>query len=200
MNKKRKPNDFYPTPPNVCRSVIQVAKQVGALKCYNNNLTVLEPSAGDGAFFRGLRNQGFSCYTHMVEPHEKPWIDPNDQRCLVFQTTLEEFNRKVFRSGHGYGLIIGNPPYSLAEEHVRLCLGMLSPGGSLVFLLRLSFLESKKREVFWSENPCSSVHVFSRRPSFTANSKTDCAAYAVFVWNNDEEKKQTTLHHIKDAA
>jgi hypothetical protein len=83
-----------------------------------------------------------------------------------------------------YDLIIGNPPYSLAEEHVRLCLGLLADGGQLVFLLRLAFLESAKREALWREHPPERVDVLTRRPSFTHNGKTDSAAYAVFRWRN----------------
>jgi len=95
----------------------------------------------------------------------------------VVQKTLEEF-----KTLEPFELIIGNPPYSLAEEHVRLCLGLLAPGGQLTFLLRLAFLESQSRRKLWKEHPPAQVDVFHSRPSFTSNGKTDSAAYAVFTW------------------
>lgn len=52
-------------------------------------------------------------------------------------------------------------------------------------LLRLAFLESKKRCDFWQKHPVSKLYVLSERPSFTG-AGTDATAYAWFVWNKEQ--------------
>jgi hypothetical protein len=49
-------------------------------------------------------------------------------------------------------------------------------------LLRLAFLESRRRVAFWRANPLARLYVLARRPSFVGTG-TDMAAYAWFGWN-----------------
>jgi hypothetical protein len=77
---------------------------------------------------------------------------------------------------------VGNPPYLQAQEHIEHALS-LEPVG-VAFLLRLGFLEGQKRAAFWRKHPPHTVHVLSKRPSFTVGG-TDSAAYGFFVWRND---------------
>lgn len=77
-----------------------------------------------------------------------------------------------------FNVIITNPPFYLAEEIVRKALRCAD---HVAMLLRLAFLESRRREAFHEEHP-SNVYVLSRRPSFMANGMTDSAAYAWFKW------------------
>jgi hypothetical protein len=80
-----------------------------------------------------------------------------------------------------YDWVIGNPPFKEAERHVRKA---LVGGHDVAFLLRLAFLESKARVPFWTgPGAClRKMWVLAERPSFTANGKTDSAAYAFFWW------------------
>jgi len=55
-------------------------------------------------------------------------------------------------------------------------------------LLRLAFLESKKRKPFWDKHPVTQLYVLSERPSFT-NKGTDATAYAWFIWSKHREPK-----------
>ena len=75
-------------------------------------------------------------------------------------------------------MIITNPPFYLAEQFVRKS---LSCATHVAMLLRLAFLETRKREALHEEFP-SDVYVLSRRPSFMSNGATDSCAYAWFVW------------------
>lgn len=88
--------------------------------------------------------------------------------------------------------IVGNPPFTGAEAHVRMALREASVG--VAFLLRLAFLESAARIPFWREHPAADVHVLSRRPSFTG-SGTDSAAYGWFVWRRGYAGP-TVLRHL----
>ena len=83
-----------------------------------------------------------------------------------------------------YDLIIGNPPFSLAEEFVRKSLSLLTPFGEIVFLLRMSFMEGHDRAGrLFKEFPPYMVHVAGRVP-YTHVNRTDDTAYAVFHWAN----------------
>lgn len=90
--------------------------------------------------------------------------------------------------GREQALIIGNPPFSLAEEHVALAMSRLSTRPShLCFLLRASFLAGKGRVAALFDGPESIGglryvwHVVGR-PGFTPDGKTDSAEYAVLTW------------------
>lgn len=195
---KRREADFYPTPDELAERIVR------AVGRYPNR--ILEPSAGDGAFVRACRANWRHARVSQVEPgphHFDPEVDG-------YRATIEEFAARL--PDARFDLIIGNPPFSLAEEHVRLCIGMLAPGGRLVFLLRLAFLETKKRAKFWCECPPARITVLEDRPSFCWSwsckakhkwtsapgvkhthcpecgseklkiTKTDACAYAVFEW------------------
>lgn len=87
-----------------------------------------------------------------------------------------------------YSTIITNPPYSLAQQFVEKSFELAGKDTDIIMLLRLAFLESKKRRDFWQRHPVSGLYVLSERPSFTG-SRTDSAAYAWFVWNKSETQK-----------
>ena len=82
-----------------------------------------------------------------------------------------------------YKTIISNPPYSVAQEIIERCFKIANEDTEIIMLLRLAFLESKKRYNFWQKHPVNGLYVLSQRPSFTGKG-TDATAYAWFVWNN----------------
>jgi hypothetical protein len=161
--------DAYYTPDDVaarCVSVLDV-----------DPTTVLEPHVGGGAFARAVRLRwpGAKLIGVDADP-SAAGLDVCDERhvsdFLAWQPAVKP------------SLIVGNPPYADAEAHVRAALAMVAFGGRVAFLLRLAFLEGKKRSAFWDQNPPSALHVLSARPSFTGGG-TDSCAYALFVWGGD---------------
>lgn len=136
---------------------------------------IWEPHVGGGAFARAvlarwpkarlrvsdidptsaaLRDMGGDCADFLsLSPKSKPW------------------------------LIIGNPPYGEAEDHVRHALSQTE--GHVVFLLRLALCESVARVGFWAETGAClrKVWVLAERPSFTGGG-TDSCAYGVFWWHH----------------
>ena len=88
-----------------------------------------------------------------------------------------------------YDVIIGNPPYSMAQEFIDKCLTLLNPGGRLIFLLRTNFLESKKRFTWWQDKIPSGLYVLSKRPSFTGKG-TDATSYSWFIWDKSKDEEQ----------
>ena len=85
--------------------------------------------------------------------------------------------------GKKYDLIIGNPPFNQAIEFVEKCLGLLKPGGRLIFLLRTAFMESDQRFEFWQQedHQLAGLYTLHKRPSFTGHG-TDATSYSWFVW------------------
>jgi hypothetical protein len=139
---------------------------------------VLEPSSGQGAFIRAVQAAS-TAHVHAVD------MDPEAPAIGDFwRGTFEELHSREKPSlpaTGGYDLVIGNPPFSQAEQHARMALDLARPGGLVVFLLRLSFLGSKKRAAFRREHPLSGQWILVPRPSFTGG-KTDNSEYAAMVW------------------
>lgn len=163
----RRAGDAYQTPPSLCLFLVDLLPD--SPQC------ILEPSTGTGNFVRALRTRHRTASIHAVEPYAFG-VFADGYADHTYMVRFEDFMPEK-----RFDLIIGNPPYSLAEAHVRRALGMLWHGGKLAFLLRLAFLESQKRLPLWREYPPEQIHVLSERPSFTGGG-TDSAAYGFFIW------------------
>jgi SAM-dependent methyltransferase len=176
MGKRVRPRtsfDYYLTPNSLCCACLDV------LPTELTPCTILDPGAGTGVWGDAAR---------VRYPHS---------RIVGCELRLEHPTASYDHWRHGdflampfyesYELIIGNPPYDRAEAFVRKSLDLLTPGGYLLLLLRLGFLEGQERgDALWIEYPPQLVAVCSARPSFTGDSKTDATAYACFLWQEGE--------------
>lgn len=164
-------NDAYYTPDDVAEACVNVLLPI-------KPSWILEPSVGNGAFVRAARKRWPSAHVTGVD------VDRNAAGLAECQqSAIHDFMESgptPFLGGPRYDLILGNPPYVEAEEHVRHALS-LKPHWC-AFLLRLGFLESCKRKPFWDEHRPASVYALRRRPSFTGGG-TDASAYGWFVWD-----------------
>lgn len=140
---------------------------------------IVEPSVGGGAFVRASLSRWPNAEITGVD------IDPEAAGRFEVERFLLGDWLTISRSDppRNVDLVLGNPPYSHAEAHVRASLAVAPCVG---MLLRLAFLEGQARAAFWREHPPESVHVLSKRPSFTADGRTDSAAYAFFVWRQGD--------------
>ena len=151
--------------------------------------TILDPGAGDGVWGRAARTRWPQSLIAGVELRAVPqpagfnfWYSDDYLR----MTTAPAFD-----------LIIGNPPYKLAESFVRQSLANLADGGYLVFLLPLGFLAGKGRfSGLYSDFPPERVAICAGRPSFTGNGKTDAHEYAVFYWRKVVTQRDPVLSWI----
>lgn len=160
-------NDRYFTPDPLALTLVRALAQDFQFQ----PATILEPSAGGGAFVRAVRRQWPGSF-----------IRANDiQPSHIAESDVNVCGDFVGLDGPGQDLIIGNPPFSHAEAHARHALSLRKRGGVVAFLLRLAFAESKGRVPFWQEHRPARVYVLSERPSFTGGG-TDSAAYGFFVW------------------
>jgi hypothetical protein len=154
------PHDFFPTPHGVTRALLDA--------CPLPDGMWFEPACGAGDIVAAVGPRA-SWVTMDIRDVPKP--------ALAQQHARGDFLRDVFAGAH-VDVIITNPPFYLAEDFVRKA---LTHATHVVMLLRLAFLETRKREALHREHP-SDVYVLSRRPSFLANGATDNSAYAWFHW------------------
>lgn len=141
--------------------------------------TLLEPHCGAGAFCAAALNAGLRVSALDLDPHAPGLAMPG----LAWGACADflDFGPNMLR----WDWIIGNPPYSDAERHIRHALNL---GNNVAFLLRLAFLESAARFPFWAEHPARRVYVLAERPAFADADNpqrapgTDSAAYAWFIW------------------
>lgn len=158
----RRPYDLYETPEECTQSIIPY---LGYPR------SILEPAAGSGAIIRVLKR-------HLPEFTYRA-IDINIFPPLI--TTSQDF--LTLEPDPSFDLVLGNPPYSLAEEFCkRSMLWRKDVSSRVCMLLRLNFLESQKRAVWLRENT-PSVYVLPKRPSFTGKG-TDATGYGWFMWDN----------------
>jgi hypothetical protein len=138
---------------------------------------VLEPSVGGGAFARAARE---------LWPVGLTIIGVDRDPEAEGRKTCDVFHNCDFLdfSSEKPDLILGNPPYREADEHIVHALEGVTPGGTVGMLLRLAFMEGTGRASFWDEySPwLTSVHVLAERPSFTASGGRDSCAYGWFLW------------------
>ena len=158
------PSEFYSTPPSV---LVKLREHIN----FPSDFTYLEPCAGSGAVSRAIPGN----WTLLeLREEEKPTLEALGHEVICPQDFLT-----WDAEGREWDYIITNPPFSLAQEFIEKSL-TLSP--RVIFLLRLSFLESQKRYDFWQKhNP--SIYVLSKRPSFVGGA-TDSCAYAWFFFGS----------------
>ena len=86
------------------------------------------------------------------------------------------------------GHIITNPPYKYATEFVEHSLEIIENGYKVAMLLRLQFLEGKKRRELFDKYPPKFVYVSSSRimcvknGDFNNKNIGSAVAYAWFIW------------------
>ena len=128
----RKPYDFYSTPIDCIENLLNNID----LSNYGNS--VLEPSAGNGNICKIFKQYYPNKDLTAVELREEEFnslckLDIDDVIIDSFYNIRDKFD-----------IIIGNPPYSEAQEFIEHSFELLNDNGILLFLLRTNFLESKK--------------------------------------------------------
>ena len=180
---KRVESDFYATPIECVNSLIDALPEL----LYAD--FILEPSAGNGNILKAIKakNPDGACHIEAIELREE---ERENLEELADMVTIGDF-LKVNTEYRYYDLIIGNPPYSLAQEFIDKALELLDYEGRLILLLRLNFFGSKKRFEWWQNKIPSRVYVLSNRPSFTGKG-TDATEYAWFIWEKNDRPIEKT--------
>lgn len=185
VSEPRRFGDFYPTPtqsiPSLLTCGIDITKP---------GIRILDPGAGLGAWGDVIKQANPDAYVEGVEFVYTPDAPQSynawhTQDFLLGYSADEEFD-----------LVVGNPPFSEAEDFIRKGLDCLKPGGRLSFLLRLAFLESRGRyEGLFRELRPSEVYVSAKRIPFKpkVGKPRSTVAYAQFVWEKDANVQDTIV-------
>ena len=167
-------NDFFETPKELAVAAMKFLHPVIV-----QPMTILDAGAGMGVWGEAAREAFPGAYIVGVELDTG--CPTNDAYDEYFYWNYLEWDKAPCKFTH----VIGNPPYSLAEEFIRHSKDLMTLSGRLLFLLRLEFLASQKRRTgLFREIPLEHVAVCSRRPSFNGTGKTQPQDYALFKFCN----------------
>lgn len=167
-SKGRPDNDFYPTPPEATLALL-------AKETFDGN--VWEPACGDGAISEVLIEQGYE-------------VISSDLIDRGYGEAPHDFLTSDWTADN----VVTNPPFTLAKEFVEKGLEATKhkPGGKVIMLCKLVFLEGQKRKAFFESTPLARVHVFSKRVQFYREGEkgklgTSMMCFAWFVWEHGHE-------------
>jgi len=171
VTKKRHDYDYYVTPEWV------ITKLLEHRRLYGN---ILDPTAGDGAILKAIRNFGYKNFLTAVE------IRREEEKKLQELGNVFITDFLTWQPDQKYDTIITNPPYNIAKEIIMKCHEIVSEKGQIIMLMKTAYLESGDRYSFWQNYPLSFLYALSERPYFDDDYKTDQAAYAWFIWDESE--------------
>lgn len=166
-DKGREERGAFYTPDALALAICRTLR----VECLIHPPSIFEPGCGGGAFLRAVVETWPECWSLIGIDKEPACKGPG----LVQRGDL-------FEVKDNFALVLGNPDYSIAEEAVRHCLGLLASGGYLAFLLRAAFLGSSGRVALYRDFPLRYFQPIAQRPSFTTDGKTDPMEYGLFVW------------------
>ena len=180
---KRHASDFYETPYPLAEATLNYVRS--GFGIYAPEL-ILDPGAGLGVWGKAARGIWLSSPNIVgIEIGQMPipggpvyydsWYHDD------YLTLSQQWRNNVKTRPD---LIVGNPPYRLAQEFVEVSLRLIAPGGLMAFLLRLNFLAGRRRRSFWRKHKPGHVVVLVERPSFTSDGNSDATEYALFVWGD----------------
>lgn len=201
-------SEFYPTPKEL------VEKMVADIN-WNMVNTILEPSAGKGDILDALKEVEV-----VVEKRHnwryKPFDNGNiDIDCVEVDTNLQHILRgKGYRVVHDdfltfhtykkYDLIIMNPPFSCADQHLAKAMQMQRNGGSIVCLMNAETIKNPytnlRKELVKKLDEYQADISFIKHAFSGAERKTDVEIAVVKVSIPQKEEPSEIYENLKKAA
>lgn len=182
---ERQKFDLYETPKDPIERILERLQ----LKPTAN---LIDPCSGSGNILKVIKQYYPSmniCANELDPQHEESLSALHiPYKIKDFLQFTEEDVKFLTEGKSKFDYIFTNPPYAFAIEFIKKSLEF---SDNVIMLLRLNFLESKKRNEFLKNNT-PDVYVLSNRPSFI-NGATDSTAYAWFVWSAGGERSVGNL-------
>ena len=157
--------DYYATDP-------QAVEMLLALETFAP--VIWEPACGEGHISKVLQAHG-----HEVISTDLIYRGFGDPEPLNFlEETLDNFE----------GDIITNPPYNVALEFIQKALDSVRVGRKVAMLLKIQFLEGKRRETFFKKTPPRTIYVSRSRIRCAPNGNFEgfkngsTICYEWYVW------------------
>lgn len=177
---RRKAHDYYVTP----QPLVDFA--LGEYWC-GRDINILDIGAADGRWGRAA--------LWWSEGTEDSWLTGVDIRPIPqppefhFWHPNLDYTRPIDRAMMAiqeFHFIVSNPPFSKAEEIIRAAWQQLAPGGSMLFLLPLSFLASSGRgQGLWQEIPPVEVGILAQRVNYENAGDSNPRDDALYYWRKD---------------
>ena len=133
---------------------------------------------------------------------QHPMSYPTALQCSMVTNDIREDSPAEYHSDFlkwylqgKFDIVITNPPFNIAQEIIEKSLSISNK--YVIMLLRLNYMGSKSRSIFWNTYKPYAIYVHNKRMSFTEDNKTDSIEYAHFVWKkwyNPEFAKLKILH------
>jgi len=160
--EERADYDYYATPPKASHELCRV-------ETFNKD--IWEPACGEGHISEVLKSYGYNVYS----------------TDLIKRGYEDEITDFLKCTNTWNGDIITNPPYEYAYEFINKAIEIVNTGNKIAFLLRIQFLEGKKRREFYKVHPPKVLYVASGRFRPARNGDFDkcgsgAACYAWYVW------------------
>jgi len=180
--RERQPRDYYPTPAPVVRACLDLLD-------LRPDQHGLEPSAGTGAWLGPMLDR--LGHVDAVEIDRKKCKALRELRAghetpgSVICTDFTEHMPPGVGATGMYDWIIGNPPFSVASQHVQHAHWLLKPGGRLAFLLGSGWLHTAGRRWLRERFALWRDYGIEGRPPFMQAVQvegTDSVEYSLFVW------------------
>lgn len=165
--EKRQEFDYYATDPHALEILLDKLNADG-IKLPQK---ICEPACGGGNLSEVLKARGLEVFSYDLYDHGYGIIG---QDFLKSEIKAECF--------------LTNPPYKFALEFVEHAIKNVLPNGYVIMLLKIQFLEGKKRNKFFKKHPPKFIYVHSSRQhccrngDFSRYKNCNAISYAWFIW------------------
>lgn len=176
--KGRRPNDLYVTPQPLADQSVEWLREEYQPK----TVRALDPGRGFGAWGLALRRRWDNIET--ITGIDLVPREPNSVYNYEYTMDYLAWAKHPGNNRPRYNLIVGNPPFSLANEFVLTSLSLLEHFGVLMFLLRDAFLAGQWRQKnIYQPHPLARYVSVVQRPSFTEDGHSEKGReYGLYVW------------------
>jgi hypothetical protein len=168
----RRALDAYYTP-------LPLARQLVRTLPLERGMCVLEPSVGGGSWVRALRELDLGLHITGID------IDAGARGLALCDAAVVDDFLSIGVVGARFDFAIGNPPYDVAERHVR---GALDVADNCAMLLRAAFVETDERFDFWRTFRCRHRTSLGQRVPFTGSQPESMHDFFWFdlAWNGPQ--------------
>ncbi len=193
----REKDDNYPTPPRLATAIVQRLRQMYG--DVTSSRILIEPSAGSGTFVRSMRQAWPNATLIAVELRLEE--EETLRQSGATYVAISDWSSWATHNAplNAPSLLIGNPPFILAQKHLESIFQFFPRDTEVAFLLRFSFFGGNERTAqFWKQDGLKNLkHIIpiAPRPQFVRG-HSDNSEYAVYIWKIGHDAPPTILEHI----
>lgn len=143
---------------------------------------IWECACGNGNLYRILEQRGYNCIYSDIKDRSTPEY-PLKYTGMLNKDFLKEY---VYPLKYNVGVILTNPPYSLATEFIEHALDILPDNGLYIALMNITYLAGQKRyNRVYQFGGLRELYIFKKRVECWKNGekpKDKCGSIANYAW------------------